>query len=103
MEKGILSSECAPIDRILRSIERNPDYPLLRLAIERFIQARDKGQVHLRVAVRELEQLGEEKELLSPVTRLEAYEAAWERFQNLPSIGSPSVCTSKSILFVNSL
>ncbi|KAG4435858.1 hypothetical protein IFR05_008655 [Cadophora sp. M221] len=75
-----------PILRIVRAIERTPDYPLLRMAVERLLECRDRSRLEILGAVSELEHLAEEKVLINPEVYFKEYVDALEEFMELPPL-----------------
>ncbi|KAH7369657.1 hypothetical protein BKA65DRAFT_470914 [Rhexocercosporidium sp. MPI-PUGE-AT-0058] len=75
-----------PILRIVRAIEHNPDYPLLRMAVERLLECRDRTRLEILGAVSELEHLAEEKVLINPMLYTKEYVEALEEFMELPPL-----------------
>lgn len=77
---GLAERERGPVDRILRAIDRTPEYPLLKRAIERFVFARERNAEEILSAAADVELLGEEKVLFNPSIHYEKYLVANCRF-----------------------
>ncbi|KAL2064004.1 hypothetical protein VTL71DRAFT_4498 [Oculimacula yallundae] len=85
-EKALLVVDSGPIFRIIQAIEHNPEWPLLRMAIERLLKTRNRGRLEILGAVSELEHLAEEKVLISPTAYAKEYSEALEDFLDLPPL-----------------
>lgn len=76
------------IKTILKAVDRNTDYPLLKGAIVRFCAARQESQARVETAVHELETLADEDVLMVPETHMAEYTEALRRFEALPRSAS---------------
>ncbi|KAH9222255.1 hypothetical protein DL95DRAFT_402229 [Leptodontidium sp. 2 PMI_412] len=85
-EQALALLNKGPILRIVRAIERTPDYPLLRMAVERLLECRDRSRLEILGAVSELEHLAEEKVLINPEIYVKEYVEALEEFMELPPL-----------------
>ncbi|KAG4418166.1 hypothetical protein IFR04_008687 [Cadophora malorum] len=85
-EQAFATIDKGPIQRIVTAIERNTDYPLLKLAVERLLEARDRSRLEILGAVSEIEHLAEEKVLLNPTVWINKYVEALNRFLELPPL-----------------
>lgn len=91
-EQALALLNKGPILRIVRAIERTPDYPLLRMAVERLLECRDRSRLEILGAVSELEHLAEEKVLINPEIYVKEYVEALEEFMELPPLPFGKVC-----------
>ena len=85
-EQALATIDKGPIQRIVKAIERNTDYPLLKMAVERLLEARDHSRLEILGAVSEIEHLAEEKVLLNPTVWINEYVEALDRFLELPPL-----------------
>ncbi|KAH7382994.1 hypothetical protein BKA64DRAFT_647135 [Cadophora sp. MPI-SDFR-AT-0126] len=85
-EQALATIDKGPIHRIVTAIERNTDYPLLKMAVERLLEARDRSRLEILGAVSEIEHLAEEKVLINPTIWFNEYIEALDRFLELPPI-----------------
>ncbi|PVH87811.1 hypothetical protein DL98DRAFT_631984 [Cadophora sp. DSE1049] len=85
-EQALATIDKGPIHRIITAIERNTDYPLLKMAVERLLEARDRSRLEILGAVSEIEHLAEEKVLINPTIWFNEYVEALDRFLELPPI-----------------
>lgn len=84
--QALATIDKGPIQRIVTAIERNTDYPLLKMAVERLLEAKDHSRLEILGAVSEIEHLAEEKVLLNPTVWINEYVEALDRFLELPPI-----------------
>jgi hypothetical protein len=79
--------EMAWINNIAIAIANNADdYPLLRQAIQRFASARHAADSCIILATKQLAELADEDVLIMPSTHIAEYEAALDRFEELPEL-----------------
>ncbi|KIN00890.1 hypothetical protein OIDMADRAFT_54035 [Oidiodendron maius Zn] len=76
------------IKTVLKAVDRNTDYHLLKGAIVRFCAARQESQARVETAVHELETLADEDVLMVPETHMAEYTEALRRFEALPRSAS---------------
>lgn len=78
------------VNSIINAIASNgDDYPLLRDAVLRFVQARMAPDRYVIEATKELDQLAEEDVLLVPLSHIKVYEDALKKFDALPKLNIP--------------
>ncbi|CZT50084.1 uncharacterized protein RSE6_11009 [Rhynchosporium secalis] len=91
-EQALAIVNKTPILRIVQAIENFPEWPLLRMAVERLLETRGRSRLEILGAVSELEHLADEKVLISPTVWPKEYSEALEDFLDLPplSFSQPS-------------
>ncbi|KAK0114655.1 hypothetical protein ONS95_014140 [Cadophora gregata] len=85
-EQAMVMIDKGPVHRIVTAIERNTDYPLLKMAVERLLEARDRSRLEILGAISEIEHLAEEKVLINPTVWFNEYVEALDRFLELPPL-----------------
>ena len=86
----LTSNERSWVEAILLAVRSNgDDYPLLRDAIQRFTKPRMAADKYVIDAIKELDQLAEERVLLVPSSHIKEYEQVLKRFHALPMILIP--------------